>query len=492
MDRLRKLLKHPSMQELLAISDIWVTRGTLLAFFLLAFGCAAQAPTEATYMQAGQATQDQQEYWRAETFFQQAALLAPDDYRPALALARLHLLEHLDDLARSELETARSLTADDADIWLTLGDIAREQNHPADAEHAWLQATYLPPGAAQQQARERLGLLYEQQGHLSKAEAQFAALPASNALAQFYLGALRLQRGDIPGARQAFENVLAHSGPTGQRTAAQRFLQTIAHWDGSANSQKLLGWTYLQNNLPALAGTALTRAVSLAPHDATAHAYLGWFYLTAGSGKLARTEAQQALTLDPANSFAYYVLSQLDISSGQYTDADHNLQLAIATDSHNPMLWAARGTLAEQLNDLATAEHDLQQAVANARGDPSFSLQLAVFYANHQIGLDDRTALEAAQQAVALNATNGAAYDALGRIQQAMNDFPAAMNTLVQATNVAPTDAAIHAHLGVVLANLGYLRSAELNLRKAIVLDLGGRIAKQAQQMLQDLPDLGV
>src|SRR5690242_9235117 len=101
MEQLRKLLNISSRQELLATTDVWVTRGVLLAFFLLAFGCAAQAPTEGTYLQAGQAAQDQQEYWRAEAFFQQAALLAPEDYRPALAIARLHLLEHQDDLARS-------------------------------------------------------------------------------------------------------------------------------------------------------------------------------------------------------------------------------------------------------------------------------------------------------------------------------------------------------------------------------------------------------
>jgi tetratricopeptide (TPR) repeat protein len=492
MDQLRKRLNSAPLQEILAASDVWVTRGILLAFFLLAFGCAAQAPTEATNLQAGQAAQDQQEYWRAETFFQQAALLAPDDYRPSLALARLHLLEHQDTLARSELETARSLKGDDADIWLTLGDVAQDQNNAQDAEHAWLQATHLTPTTAQMQAHQRLGLLYEQQGHFSEAAAQLSVLPASNTLAQFHLGTLLLEQEKLDAARQAFENVVDHASQTSQITAAQGFLQAIAEWNGSAQSQKLVGFTYIQNKLPALAGPALKQAVTLDPTDPATHAYLGWVYFTAGSVDQARQEEQQALYLDPTNSFAYYTLSQLDISSGHYTTADDALALALATDPHNPVFWAARGTLAEQLNDLASAEQDLQQAVANASGDPSFSLQLATFYAKHQIGLDNGVALEAAQVAVTLNATNGAAYDALGRIQQAMNDFPAAMNALIQAVNCAPTNAVFHAHLGMVLANLGYLRSAELNLRKAIVLDINGPAAKLAQQLLQDLPVIDV
>src|ERR1051326_3607978 len=86
MEQRKKLLNLSFWQEQLATSDVWVTRGLLLAFFLLTFGCAAQPRAEEVNLQAGQAAQDQQEYWRAEAFFQQAALAAPDDYRPSIAL----------------------------------------------------------------------------------------------------------------------------------------------------------------------------------------------------------------------------------------------------------------------------------------------------------------------------------------------------------------------------------------------------------------------
>ncbi|HEU5366942.1 MAG TPA: hypothetical protein VFU69_00695, partial [Ktedonobacterales bacterium] len=114
------------------------------------------------------------------------------------------------------------------------------------------------------------------------------------------------------------------------------------------------------------------------------------------------------------------------------------------------------------------------------------------FYADHQIGLSEGTALAAAQEAVALAPTNGLAYDALGRIEQAMNAYSAAMNAFIQAANFAPTNALIHVHLGNIEASLGYLRSAELNLHKAIVLDFNGPTARQARQLLQELPSLGV
>jgi tetratricopeptide (TPR) repeat protein len=492
VEKLRKLLKTSSWQELLATTDIWATRIMLLAFFVLAFGSAAQAPTEATNLQAGLAAEGQQEYWRAESFFQQAALLAPDDYQPALYLARLHLLEHQDDLARSELETARSLKPDHADIWLTLGDVAQDQGNQQDAEQAWLQAARLDPAAAAMQARERLGLLYEQQGRLQDAEVQFAALPASNTLAQYQLGVLRLARGDRAAARLAFEAALNQTNDDDRRNAARRFLQAIDQWNGSARSETSVGFAYIQNNLPAFAAAPLKQAIALDPNDASAHAYLGWVYLRGGAASQAQQEALQAVKLDPGNSFAYYVLSLLAFADGNYSSATNDLDQALANDPHDPALWATRGSMAEQLSDFATAEQALRQAVDNAGGDPRYSLLLATFYANHQIGLDQETALAAAQEAVALAPTNGLAYDVLGRVEQEMKAYTAAMSAFLQAANFAPTNAAIHLHLGNIEASLGYLRSAELNLRKAIVLDFNGPIAHQAQQLLQKLPALGV
>ena len=491
MEQLRKLLSISSWQEVLATTDVWGPRFLLVALFLLAFGCAAQPPTEETNLQAGLAAQGQQEYWRAETFFQQAALNAPDDYQPSLDLARLHLLEHLDDLAQSELETARSLKSDNADIWLTLGDVAQDQHNAQAAEKAWLQAIHFNPVGAQTQARERLGLLYEQQSRWQDAEKQFAALP-SDALAQYHLGALRLEQNDRTGARQAFQAVLNLPNSADQRDAAQNFLHALDQWNGSAQSQKLIGYTYIQSNLPALATASLKQATALAPQDAAAHAYLGWVYLAGGNTSQAQQEEQMAVALEPTNSFANYVLSVLDISSGRFSLADTALQEALTKDTHNPVLWATRGAIAEQLNDLVSAERDLRQAVDDAGGDPQFSLLLATFYANYQVGLNNDTALSAAQEAVQLNPTTGTAYDVLGRIQEEMKDFPDAISAYMQAVNFAPTNAAIHMHLGNILANQGYIRTAELNLRKAIVLDLNGPTARQAQQLLQELPALGV
>ncbi|HEY7358187.1 MAG TPA: tetratricopeptide repeat protein [Ktedonobacterales bacterium] len=491
MEKLRKFLNISSWQEFLATTDVWATRFMLLAFFVLAFGSAAQAPTEATNLQAGLAAQGQQEYWRAESFFEQAALLAPDDYQPSLDLARLHLLEHQDNLARSELATAQRLQPDNADIWLALGDVAQDQGNPQEAEQSWLQATHLNPAAAMQ-AHERLGLLYEQQGRLQDAEVQFAALPGGDTLAQYQLGVLRLERGDRAAARQAFEAALNQTSGNTQRNAARSFLQAIDQWNGSAQSDRFVGLTYIENHLPAFAAASLKQAIALAPNDANAHAYLSWVYLQSNAASQAQQEALQAVKLDPRNSFARYVLSLLALADGSYSSAINNLEQALATDPRDPVLWATRASIAEQLGDAVTAEQALRQAATNAGSDPQYSLLLATFYADHQIGLSDETALAAAQEAVALAPTNGLAYDVLGRIEQAMNDFSAALNAFLQAANFAPTNASIHVHLGNLQASLGYLRSAELNLHKAIVLDFNGPTARQAQQLLQGLPALGV
>lgn len=492
MEKLLKLLNEPSWDTLLAKTDVWATRFMLTAALLLVIGIAVQAPTEDTNLQAGLAAQGQQEYWRAEVFFQQAALLAPRDFQPLLDLGRLHLLEHQDELAQSDLEAAHALNTSNADIWLTMGDIAQDQGRLQNAERAWLQAADLQPTDAQMQAHERLGLLYESQSRFKSAEDQFAALPGSDALAQYHLGALRLALGDRTGARQSFEATLNQTSDPGLLAATRSFLQALEQSSDSAQSDTLLGLTYIQNNLPTLAVAPLKQAVALAPRDASGHAYLGWSYLRMGLLNQAQSEESQAVSLEPGNSFTRYMLCLLDLASGHYTSASDQLIIALGSDPKNPVLWATSGQIASDLGDLRSAEQDLRNAFNDSGGDPQFSVLLATFYADHHLGLDNGAALTAAREAVALAPGNGLAFDALGLIQQALDDLPDALNSFSQAALLDPTNATFHEQLGSVQATLNELRSAELNLRKAIVLDLNGPIALQAEQILQTLPPLGV
>jgi Flp pilus assembly protein TadD len=492
MEKLLKLLKEPSWDALLAKTDVWATRFMLTAALLLAIGLAVQAPTESDYLQAGLDAQSQQEYWRAEAFFQQALLLAPHDFQPLLDLGRLHLLEHRDELAQSDLEAARALKSNNAAIWLTMGDVAEDQGQLQDAERAWLQAADLQPTDAQMKAHERLGLLYEHQSRFKDAEAQFSALPGSNALAQYHLGALRLASGNRTGARQAFETTLSETSDPDLLAATRSFLQALDQSNGSAQSETVLGATYIQNNLPTLAVAPLRQAIALAPQDADAHAYLGWSYLRMGLIAQAQSEENQAVALEPGNSFARYTLCLLDLADGHYTSAQNQLILALASDPKNPVLWATSGQIASNLGELLTAEQDFRNAFNDSGGNPQFSVLLATFYADHHMGLENGAALTVARQAIALAPDNAQAFDALGRIQMALYDLPDALNAFSQAALLDPTNATFHEHLGSIQATLNELRSAELNLRKAIFLDFNGPIALQAERLLQTLPPLGI
>ena len=488
MQKLLKRLTSVSWDDWLDKSEVWITRFTITAILLLVIGVVAQAPSEEVDLQAGLAAQGQQEYWRAEDLFQQAALLSPHDFRPLLDLARLHRLQRRYDLAQSELDMARSLDSGQAGIWLTQGDLAQDQGQIENAIHAWLRATHLQPDDAQMQAREQLGLLYEQQLRLHDAETQFAALPASDTLARYHLGALLLERGDLAGARQNFQTVLKDTHAADLSAAAQAFLQALQQANSSEQSAKLIGFTYIQNYLPWLAQAPLQRATALDPGDAAAHAYLGWSYLSSGSLNQAAQEERRAVTIEPGNSFANYVLCLLSIDSGNYTAAINAIETALTSDPQNPLFWTTRAQIAEQLSDLSTAENALRHAVQFGQGDPQFTFLLATFYANHHLGLRDGTALQAAQTAVGQNPSNGLAYDVLGQIQQAMNDLTGALQSFDQAVAFDPTNASLHDHLGNIQATLGYLRSAALNLRKAVVLDFNGPVARAAQQLLQQLP----
>lgn len=492
MQKLLKRLNSMPWEDWLDRSEVWLTRFTLTAMLFLVIGMAAQAPSEEDMLQAGLATQGQQEYWRSEAFFQQAVTLSPHDFRPLLDLARLHQLEQRYDLAQSELDMARNLQPANADIWLTLGDLAQAQGQQNSAEQDWLQATRLAPPAAQMQAHERLGLIYERQQRFANAEAHFAALPESSALAQYHLGALLLARGARSQARQAFQTVFYETDDADLRASAQAFLRALDQWDGSERSQTLIGFTYLGNNLPWLAEAPLQRSIALDPKDANAHAYLGWVERSLGNSDQAVAQERLAVQVDPGNSFANYTFCMLDLDAGHYTAAINDLETALTSDPLNPLLWATRGQIAEQLDDLPFAQTAFQHAVENAGGDPQFALLLASFYAVHQRGIADGTALQAAQEAVSLAPSNALAYDLLGRIQQQLHDLQGAMQSFAQAVALDPTSASIRLHLATIEAIQNDLRSSELNLSKVIVLDYNGPLAHQAGQLLQQLPPLAL
>lgn len=489
METLLHRLKQLIESESLAIVELWMIRFILLGL-LLFFGALAQTPSVDTLLQAGFNAENTQEYWRAEAFFQEAEAVAPHDLRPLLAVARLHLLERKDDLVTSELDAALALERDNADIWLSLGQLAQVQGHADVAEQDWLKATRLAPASAAAQAEQQLGLLYERQQRFAQAESHFARLAPADALATYHLGALRLERGDLSGARAALQATLAQNAQAGLRAPARLLLDVVTRWNGSAASWKQLGLVYLQNNLTTLAEAPLRQAALLSPGDASAQAALAWTELQLGKTDTARAALQQALNLEPGNSFANFVLSQLALEEGQYQTASDALGRALLSDPQNPVLWAARAQLADQLHDPANAEVAYQHAVAYAGGDPQFDLLLVSFYLKHgQAGNPD--ALRSAEQATRLDPTSGQAFDLLGQVQEALSHLNDALAAYARAALLDPTNAAIHLHLGQLQASLGSLRAAELNLRKAVVLDTGGRIVRLAEAALQGLPNLG-
>ncbi len=489
MKTLLNHLQHITQSESLALVELWMTRFILLGL-LLYIGALAQTPSAATLLQAGLNAQSTQEYWRAESFFQQAAVLAPYDFRPLLDVGRLHLLERKDDLAESELQAALALQHDNADIWLALGQLAQVEGRLSVAEQDWLQATHFSPAAAANQAELQLGLLYESQKRFAQAEAHFARIAASDVLATYHLGALRLESGDLSGARAAFQATLTQGTQVALHTPARLFLDAIAQWDNSAASWKQVGLAYLHYDLAPLAEAPLRQAVALAPRDALAQAALAWAEFQQGAMDQARSTIHQALTLEPDNSFANFVLSQIALADGYYQTASDALGRALLSDPQNPVLWAARAQLADQLHDPAYALTAYQHAAQYANGDPQFDLLLVSFYLKRGLALNN-DALQSAEQATRLAPTNGQAFDLLGQVQQARSQLESALASYEQATLLAPTDAAIHLHLGQLQAALGDLRAAELNLRKAAVLDTEGNILRLAQAALQRLPQPG-
>jgi tetratricopeptide (TPR) repeat protein len=183
-----------------------------------------------------------------------------------------------------------------------------------EAETAARKALALDP--SYRAAYDILGSLYRQQNKLAEAQQMFDKLSherPNDVPAQTMAGTLRILRGDMSGARQQFEKVLAidpraaiasnnlaymdAEAGTNLDVALNRAQAAKAALPDDPEVDDTLGWVYIKRGLPALAVTPLEQAVAKDPDNALYHYHLGTAHAKAGERDRARASLQRALSL---------------------------------------------------------------------------------------------------------------------------------------------------------------------------------------------------
>ncbi|MEX0788204.1 MAG: tetratricopeptide repeat protein [Anaerolineales bacterium] len=250
---------------------------------------------------------------------------------------------------------------------------------------------------------------------------------------------------------------------------------------GQADLQARIGLALARQGRWRLAERALELAVEASPDFASAHAYLGLArdQLGADGGP----ELQVALRLSPLSPIVHAFLGRHWQGVGNLAAARMEFEKVAMLDDRDPAVMAQLGEVYAAMGDLEAAEMAFRAAVERAPLDPSFWLLLAQHSLQREIEIDT-LGIPAARQAVHLDPSLAAGWDALGYGHALLGETDLADRLLRLALSLDPARASTHYHLGLVFHAQGNSDAAALEWRTAMDLDPGGPFGALARRAL--------
>jgi tetratricopeptide (TPR) repeat protein len=458
----------------------WVV--SLLALLML---LAPEGPGASDLFAAGAAAQAAWRYDRALAFYQRAADLNPADWRPWCLEGKVLALQQRYPQAADAYDRCRALGNDGPSVWLALGDIAQARGDTVGAEHAWLRSA--AQGGAE--ARRRLGGLYETEGRLDLAAAQWQVLAAGDGgdgEAQAHLGQLALAEGDYVAARAHFVAARELPGFAGQDAVDHGFvaLAGVAPEDGVGLAR--VGFAFLQADQLALARLPLEKSLAAAPDFGPTYAYLGWIAWQAGDVSEAQVDLATALRLAPRDPFTLFASAELAMAARQWTTARTELAQALTHDGENPALWAEQARADLATRDYLGAELSYDTA-ARLATDPLYSEVLLRYYLDHRLGQTDGRALFVANSAAVRWPHQARIQELAGQLYALAGQPTLAYLAYQRANALDPSDPQPYLDLGRIAFYEGEYVTAALDLRTVVALRPDGPLAEQARALLSSI-----
>ena len=375
---------------------------------------------------------------------------------------------------------ARTLSAE---AQLALGDAFWRTSQPARAVDAWQEL--LQAGHASGELYQRLTQAYWDDGDYTVALDYLHAwvdLEPANALARYQFGVLLTAfRPDqaLPHLMQAasldpqFDPVVQVLRASLNRAFLQDDLayQFVEAGRGLAT---LGDWT--------LAAEAFRNALAVNPQYAEAAAWLG--EAVSQQGGDGYPYLQMALKLEPNLAVAHVFYGLYWQRADRPQVALSEFQEAARLDPQNPAWQILVGDASARSGDLIAALDYFKNAVTLAPNEPVYWRALVIFCIQYNVEVED-TGLPAALHLVSIAPDDWQSWDTLGQVSLAMGDIDEAEGFFLKAQELAPQEAAIHLHLGILFLQKNEPALAYDHLIQARNDDLQGVYSPQIERLLE-------
>jgi len=340
-------------------------------------------------------------------------------YAPAYrASAKCSIAHHNYDEAKTRLDAALKIDAQDADTWAQLGELELIRNNSQAAKTAFLKAQHLDRG----HIRAAVGLvsLYLKSGELGKAAAEIEAarkLNPNNLLVRYNEALVAFRQGNYKQARDKLQQILRNipnhmpsvllSGAIdftlgSFELANQNLSKFLSQYPGNSYAAKALAATKLNLNQPqdalrlinnllavypddpqvlALAGTAysqtkdypkaaefLNKAAAIEPKNAAVQTGLAYAQLGSGNMQQAIAALESVVALEPGQGNADAMLMATHLQLKEYDKALSVAQSWKKDQPNNPAVYNLEGGAYLGKKDIANARKSFEQALA-ARPD---------------------------------------------------------------------------------------------------------------------------
>jgi len=229
----------------------------------------------------------------------------------------------------------------------------------------------------------------------------------------------RLAAGDVAGARQVAEAIIAAAQSEAERAAAYLILASCCEKSGDVaaalvNARQALDCAprdalahYAYAELQDTAGdkpraiASLRRAVDLEPRFAQALRYLGVLLGESGDAMGSASALEEALRIDPDHPRAWNNLGNAQRMLGRLADAERSFARAVALQPTYSLAAANLGEVLRDQGEVERAEATLREALAREKGAPFRPLVVLLAGLLRERGALDE-AIQLYRQAIAL------------------------------------------------------------------------------------------
>jgi tetratricopeptide (TPR) repeat protein len=245
-----------------------------------------------------------------------------------------------------------------------------------------------------------------------------------------------------------------------------------------------VGMMFATNN-PAKAVALAAQYAAANPNRTQAHFLYGSALATTKKFDQAIEEFQKVIQIDPSALMAYIHIGQIYELTNRPDDALNAYQKALQIQPKSPLANNYLGNLYVRRGDLKNAGKYFQTALNENAHDPVAANNLAWVYASEGENLD--MALSLATQAKQIAPNLEGINDTLAWIQYKKGNYHVSVTLAEDAVKSRPEKADYRYHLGMALMGAGEPVRAKAELQKALLLNLKGADAEQAQKTLASL-----